>query len=59
MQKKEAVAKVPTLSERMEVLQQQREQLESSFQRISGAIELLQAIIESDEEDKKNAKKKK
>tara|TARA_R110000824_G_scaffold10990_2_gene47956 strand:+ start:6819 stop:6995 length:177 start_codon:yes stop_codon:yes gene_type:complete len=49
-----------TNAERMEALVQQKTQLENSFQRISGAIELLQAIIESDKiQGKKNGKNKK
>jgi hypothetical protein len=52
-----------TNKDRMEALEQQKVQLESSFQRVAGAIELLQAIMDSERiqaiEDNKNAKKKK
>lgn len=62
MPKNEPVVAVTNV-ERMEALEQQRKQLENSFQRISGAIELLQAIIDSDKiqaiEERKNDKKKK
>jgi hypothetical protein len=42
-----------TNAERMEALEQQKTQLENSFQRVAGAIELLQAIIESEQMESK------
>jgi hypothetical protein len=49
-----------TLNERLEELQNQQKQMEASFHQITGAIALVQQMIEdekSGKEDKKESKK--
>jgi len=40
-----------TNSQRMSALQEQGKQLEASYQKVQGAIELLQSIIEQEKKD--------
>lgn len=40
-----------TNSQRMSALQEQGRQLEASYQKVQGAIELLQSIIEQEKKD--------
>lgn len=40
-----------TNQQRMSALQEQSKQLEASYQKVQGAMELLQSIIEQEKED--------
>ena len=52
-------AKTPSLKERYQQLLESKNGMEAQFQRLLGAIDMMEALLEEEKEAKKGAKAKK